>query len=184
MDIYEQIRRLDELTAYVTNELPIFAQQVAANDLAALVTNRVVQKGENFKGSGFSSYSSKTVAAWRFWGKSRNQTAEKKVRAKSKAQGALSYVEFRELNNLKTDKKNFEFTGEMWRKFGIVRTNISGQDFTISLGGTSPASQTKIDENSAREGISIIEASGTEEIIVQNTVSGWLDRQADRILNG
>ena len=170
--------------AYVTNELPVFAQQVASNDLAALVTNRVVQTGKNFKGGSFSAYSSKTVAAWRFWGKSRTQAAEKKVRAVSRAKGALSYQEFRELNNLKTDKKNFEFTGEMWRKFGIVRVDVSGQRFKISLGGTSTVAQDKIDENSNREGISIIEASTREEQIVQNTVQGWITRQADRILNG
>ena len=113
--------------AYVTNELPVFAQQVAANDLAALVTNRVVQKGENYLGSAFSPYSKNTVAAWRFWGKSRTQAAERKLRALSRAKGALSYEEFRSLNNLKTDKKNFEFTGEMWRKFGIVKVSVSGR---------------------------------------------------------
>jgi len=184
MDIYDQIRRFDELSSYITNELPVFAQQVAANDLAALVTNRVVQKGENYKGSPFSAYSTNTVAAWRFWGKSRTQAAEKRVRALSRARGALSYKGFRELNNLETSKKNFEFTGEMWRKFGIVRVDISGQRFTVSLGGTSPAAQDKIDENSAREGISIIEANEREEAIVQASVNGWLNRNADRILNG
>lgn len=183
MDIYEQIRRLDDLIAYVNNELPVFAQQVAVNDLAALVTNRVVQKGENYLGASFSPYSKNTVAAWRFWGKSRTQAAERKVRALSRAKGALSYEQFRELNNLKTDKKNFEFTGEMWRKFGIVRVDISGGNFKISIGGTSPAAQDKIGENSTREGLSIIEANEAEEALVQKTVSGWIDRQAERILN-
>lgn len=184
MDIYEQIRRFDELSSYITNELPKFAQQVAANDLQALVANRVIQKGENYLGVPFSAYSRNTVAAWRFWGKSRTQAAEKRVRALSRARGALSYTDFRELNNLETAKKNFEFTGEMWRKFGIVRVDISGQRFTVSLGGTTPAAQQKIDENSAREGISIIEATPREEQLVQAAVNGWLNRQADRILNG
>lgn len=184
MDIYEQIARFDELTEYIKNELPVFAEQVAANDLAALVTNRVVQRGENYLGSQFSPYSRNTVAAWRFWGKSRTQAAERRVRAKSRAKGALSYVEFRQLNNLKTDKKNFEFTGEMWRKFGIVRVQITGDRFKVSLGGTSTAAQDKIDENSKREGLSIIEANEAEKALVQRTVAGWIDRQAERILNG
>lgn len=183
MDIYEQINRLDELINYVNNELPIFAQNVAAADLAALVTNRVVQKGENYKGGQFSPYSTQTVAAWRFWGKSRTQAAEKKVRAQAKAKGALSYKTFRELNNLKAGAKNFEFTGEMWRKFGIVSTIRTGPNFKIKIGGTTTAAQDKIDENSAREGLSIVEASEKERQIVQQTAQGWLNRQANRILN-
>lgn len=184
MDIYEQIRRFDDLIEYVTNELPIFAQQVTANDLAAAVSSRVIDQGLNFKGQPFSPYSKKTIPAFRFWGKSRTQAAEKKVRDLARNKGALSYDGFRGLNNLRTGTKNFEFTGEMWRKFGIVRTNLLGERFTISLGGTTTAAQTKIDENSEREGVSIIEASADDEKLVQRTTQGWLDRNAERILNG
>lgn len=184
MDIYEQIERVKRLREYLTNELPVFAEQVLATDLVAVVTNRVVQKGENYLGSSFSPYSTNTVAAWRFWAKSRNQKAERKVRALARAKGALSYTEFRELNNLNTNVKNFEFTGEMWRKFGIVRVNVKGENFKISIGGTTSAAQTKIDENSKREGLSIIEASESERLLVQTTAKDWVDQQAERILNG
>lgn len=179
----EQIQRVKDLIAYINDELPIFAKQVLANDLAALVTNRVVQKGENFRGGSFSRYSSKTVAAWRFWGQSRTQAAEKKVRSLSRAKGALSYKEFRELNNLNSTKKNFEFTGEMWRKFGIVKEKKTSTGFRISLGGTTPGAQNKIDENSEREGISIIEANENEKSKVEDTTLNWVEQQAKRILD-
>lgn len=184
MDIYEKIERLKRLREYLTNELPIFAEQVLATDLIAVVTNRVVQKGENYLGVPFSPYSTNTVAAWRFWGKSRNQKAERKIRALARAKGALSYTEFRGLNNLNTNVKNFEFTGEMWRKFGIVRVNVTGERFKISIGGTTSVAQKKIDENSSREGVSIIEASEAEKTLVETTTKDWIDRQAERILNG
>lgn len=182
MTIDEQIAALDELINYIQIELPKFAEQVAANDLAALVTNRVVQRGENYQGGQFSAYSTKTVAAYRFWGKSRTQAAERRVRAASRSKTSLSYQTFREINNLNTSPKNFEFTGEMWRKFGIVRS-VLGPVFKISLGGTTKAAQDKIDANSQQEGISIIENNPQEELAVQNAISEWLTRQTDRILN-
>lgn len=183
MDIREQIARFENLIQFVDNELPRFAEQVLATDVIALVTNRVVQKGQNFKGGSFSPYSSKTVAAWRFWGQSRTQAAEKRIRAISKARGALSYKEFRELNGLKANSKNFEFTGEMWRKFGIVRRARLAEKFVISIGGTTSSAQKKIDDNSAREKISIIEASKKEEAIAEKAALAWLTQNAQRILN-
>ena len=183
MSIEDQIRRFENLVQFVDNQLPRYAEQVLATDVIALVTNRVVQKGENFRGTSFKPYSSRTVAAWRFWGQSRTQAAERRIRAISRARGALSYQQFRELNNLKSDKKNFEFTGEMWRKFGIVRSSQIGEKFVISIGGTTPSAQEKIDDNSAREGISIIEASQREETVAQNAALDWLTENAQRILN-
>ena len=183
MGIREQIQRFEDLIDFVESELPRYAEQVLASDIIALVTNRVVQRGENYLGSKFTPYSNKTVAAWRFWGKSRNQAAERRVRALSRARGALTYTEFRKLNNLNSDNKNFEFTGEMWRKFGIVKRSNLGQKFVISIGGTTPSAQTKIDENSAREGMSIIEASDKEASIAQQGAQEWLNDNAERILN-
>lgn len=184
MSIREQIERLDELIDFVENELPNYAHRVAANDLAALVAKRVIETGTNYKGGKFSPYSSNKIPAYKYWGKSRNQTAERKVRNLSKARGALSYGEFRELNNLLTTNKNFEFFGELWRKFGIVSYSNERGRFKIIIGGQTTAAQQKIDENSDREGISIIEASEQEIALIQRTTQAWLEQQADRILNG
>jgi hypothetical protein len=180
----EQAERIGELRLYIAQELPLYALRVAGADLVALITNRVVQRGEDANGAKFSPYSRNTVAAWRFWGKSRTQAAEAKVRALARARGALSYEEFRRINNLNTNIKNFEFTGEMWRKFGVIANTSDGQRFRISLGGTTPAAQRKMDDNSDREGISIIEANEQEEAAVQGSVQVWIDQQANRILNG
>lgn len=184
MTIREQIERLDELIDFVENELPDYAHRVAANDLAALVAKRVIETGTNYKGGKFSPYSSNQIPAYKFWGKSRNQTAERKVRNLSKARGALSYGEFRELNNLLTRNKNFEFFGEMWKKFGVVSYTNSGGRFKVVIGGQTDSAQRKIDENSDREGISIIEANEQEIALMQATTQAWLEQQADRILNG
>lgn len=185
MDIYSQIARFDDLILFIQNELPNYAAEVAANDLVALITNRVTIEGKDQNGNSFSSYSTNPIAAGKLWGKSRTQEAERKVRALAKARGALSYKEFREINNLKTDKKNFEFTGEMFRKFGVVR-NSSGPDgaFTVTMAGLTSEAQMKLDENSEQEGQSIIEASEEEKEIIALTLQSWFDENANRILNG
>lgn len=182
--IEEQIERLEALENFVETQLPLYAKEVLANDLVSLVTNRVVQRGENFKGVFFKQYSSKTIAAFRFWGKSRSQAAERKVRALSRAKGVLSYKDFRDINNLKSDKKNFEFTGEMWRKFGVIRVSVSSESFSVKIGGTTTTAQEKIDDNSEREKISIIEANDEEKALAEKGTSTWLEENAERILNG
>lgn len=183
MTLDEQIRRFDNLLDFLDNELPVLAEQVLATDLVALITNRVVQRGETYLGGKFKPYSRRTVAAYRFWGKSRNQAAEKKVRALARARAGITYADFRSLNNLETSVKNFEFTGEMWRLFGIRAVQRSSRTTRIQIGGTTAASQKKIDENSSREGISIIEPSQSEVNIVASTAQAWFDREASRILN-
>lgn len=180
--IDDQIRAIQDAKAFLINELPKRAKLVGAVDLIALITNRVVQRGEDYKGAPFSKYSTKPVAAFRFVGKSRTNSADRKVRAKAKAKTALTYKQFRELNNLKSDKKNFEFTNEMWRKFGIITFVSNNGNFSMEIGGTTPASQKKIDENSAREKISIIEASTREAAIVQNSLTNWMQIELTKII--
>lgn len=180
--IKEQIKAIRDAKRFIRNELPKQAKKVAKNDLVALITNRVVQKGESASGAFFSSYSTKQVAAFRFVGKSRINSADKKIRAKAKKGTALSYKEFRKLNNLKSDKKNFEFTNEMWRKFGIVTFASNNGNFSIVLGGRTKASQDKINDNSGREKISIIEASKKEVAIVTKTIKDWLLIEVKNIL--
>ena len=180
--IRDTIRQFDELLSYVDAGLQDVATAVYGTDLVALVTNRVVQRGETFNGSRFKPYSRRTVAAWRFWGKSRNQSAENKVRAISREGGALSYAEFRGLNNLNTDKKNFEFTGQMWRQFGIVKISVNDGRFKVLIAGTSKDAQQKIDENTEREGVSIIEASQDEREVATEGLRSWLDQASNRIL--
>jgi len=182
MTLAEQIAALDKLIMFVENELPKYVEQVAASDLAALVANRVITTGEDSDGAKFSPYSTNKNRAAAYIGKSRNQAAERKIKALQRAGTAISYTTFRELNNLQTDFKKYEFTSEMWKKFGVTRSDLTQDSYKITIGGTSTAAQEKIDANSAYENQSIIEASEGERVTVQNTASSWLEEQVKRIL--
>lgn len=183
MTLDDKIQRYKEFLGFIKNELPKYAILVSSNDLSALITNRVIQEGKNHTGGKFKSYSTRDVPAYKYWGKSRTQSAEKRVRTLARSRGVLDYAEFRRINNLKTDTKNFEFSGEMWRKFGVIKEQISGDKFTVILGGKTKIAQEKIDDNSDREGVSIIEASEGEIRVIEKTIQDWLNREGNRILN-
>lgn len=183
-DIEENIKRFDILIEYIEKQLPLKAQAIASNDLVAMVTNRVVQKGKDYRGQTFSAYSNIKIHAKEFIGKSRVASVDKKIQAMAKKNQLISYKEFRELNNLETSKKNFEFTGEMWRKFGVIKFVVSGDNFKIIIGGKTPEAQKKIDENSYSENESIIEANEDERKFYETTLNTWLNNETERILNG
>ena len=71
----------------------------------------------------------------------------------------------------------------MWRKFGVIRVTKNSNNFVVTLGGLNQDSQFKINVNSEREGISIIDASPSEVVIIQNILDDILDEEITKILN-
>lgn len=152
----------------------------AGADLVALVTNRVVQTGKASDGSNFTPYSDTDVPAYLFYGKSRSGGAEARVRAKGKKKEKISYRDFRELNNLNTAPKNFEFTGAMWRGFSVLNVQRSASGVTVVIGGRNEDSENKMTWNSEREKKSIIRPSRQELAIVRGNLQRWVNN----VLNG
>ena len=187
MDIRKQIERLDQLIEFVENELPRFAENVLAVDVIAQVFDRVTSTGESHTGALFTAYSTQDIPAFRFWGKSRTQTAEDKVRAlardKNKRKRVLNYQKFRDINGLNSDKKTFEFTGDMWSSLGVIETVKTATGFTTRIASKTKSGQEKIEVNSEREGLSIIEANEVERALAQQGAKEWLEDNANRILN-
>lgn len=166
------VQQIDALKERILAELPAQAKTAGA-DLAALVKNRVVQTGINAEGQAFSPYSEREVPAYLYFGRSRSQQGETRVRAKAKKREGVSYREFRELNNLNTDKKNFEFTGEMWR--GVeVQESRQGRVSVVVITGGSSAVKDKLRYATEQEKINILKPSKEEVRVIQNNLSGWL----------
>jgi hypothetical protein len=145
----------------------------AGLDLVALVTNRVVQTGKDSKGSLFSPYSTNQVPAFLYFGKSRTGGGEARVRAAAKKGQRISYRDFRVLNNLNPGPKNFEFTGLMWRGFGVVKTEKTADGVRVVLGGTNTVSDERITKNTERENKSIIQPSQQELAIISRNLQQW-----------
>lgn len=170
MNISDAIRKLDNAINYLNSGEVARDAMIAAADTSALVANRVIQKGIDEKGQPFTPYSTKVVPAWFYSGKSRNAAAEGKISKNIKEKRPISYKEFRAINNLKTDKKNFEFTGLMWRGFGVKSVSQSGNIIEIVLGGKTTESQKRFAWNSEQEGKNIALPSVAEITLIKNTI--------------
>lgn len=177
------IRKLEAAKRDLLQVAKVEATKVAF-DLAASIKHRVEDKGLDANGSKFSGYSDKGVPYFLYKNAyARVPSAYTKIEAKVKSLKQkktiggqkneftkdsdffISYKDWREANNLKTDKKNFEFSGDMWANFGTaagVDIQASGNIVKITLAGGTQDAQNKIDWNSSQEGQSIIEASVKE----------------------
>jgi hypothetical protein len=159
---------LDQFLAKIT-QTRLNIEREAANigaamgaDLSALIADRVIQRGKTAEGGSFTPYSTNETAAFFFRGKSRRGRADAQVAKLQKARTPLSYSKFRELNGLKSSPKNFEFTGEMWREFGVTATRFDGRVIYVTIGGKTELSANKMEWLSKQEGRDIIEPSKSE----------------------
>lgn len=167
MDISQFIAHLETLEATIKREV----QQttvIAANDLASVIAARVVQRGENANGQLFSPYSSTPYYASSFKGKARRNITPLARGTK------ITYGKFRELQGLNATPKNFEFTGDMWRNFGVIEVSESNGVIKANIGGKTESSAKKIAILSKQEGIDIARASASEEALVRSFYQNWL----------
>lgn len=105
---------------------------IIAKETLALVRLRIQNYGEDSEGQAFDLYSQAVLPKWFYKGKSLNKTSEDRV---DNGAWMLSYEEFREINNLRTDIKDFTFTGDMWRNVGVVSVEVSGASVSVAVGG-------------------------------------------------
>ncbi len=94
-----------------------------------------------------------------------------------KQQLGISYSEFRSLIGRVNKNKDFQLSGEMWLKFGVKRQQKNEDGFSIFIGGTTELAQNKIDWNSKREGISIVEASKEEHALVEQGIKRLIENK-------
>ncbi len=191
MTIENQISNIDQLIASIENELPQVLEQKAANDLRVMISKRVMESGTTSTGSKFSNYSTNPIYI------NTSDNSPKKVSPKGKTGKTVfaktgkphkstyfggGYNEFRDRIGRSTNK-DFFLTGEMWRKFGVKRTEKNGDKVTVVLGGTTEIAQNKIDGNSEREGISIIKPNEKEVLIVESILQRWINDLAQKAFN-
>lgn len=161
MTISEKIGQLDKIEGLLRGGAANLVAAAGA-DTCAAIAERVINKGETSDGGQFSPYSTKEVPAYWYYGRSRSGGGESKVRAAAKKKEGVSYREFREFNNLQGSPKNFSFTNEMWRGFGVKSATYQNGAFVLLIGGKTKTSDERITWMSGQEGRSIVEPSKTE----------------------
>lgn len=175
----ETAKKFSNLQRVIKKELPLFIQQRIAQNAVAMIHDRVVNRQKNYLGGSFSAYSTRPILTTGVTEKS--ATVRRKVAGSKAARRKLDwvtikaggknvslfelkggYAQLRRLEGFGNRNKSFEFTTQMWRGFGVKRKRVTPNEIIITLGGRNLESQKKIDVNSQREGINIINISDQE----------------------
>jgi hypothetical protein len=197
MTIDETIKHFKEFETFMRRDLPNELTKIAAHNTVAQIHTRVIDKQVNAKGQRFGRYSTRPTLSSGTTEKSKrvfNALAGSKkkrseldwVTIKRKGKNVHLFVvkggyqEIREIEGFSNEYKSFEFTTEMWRGFGVKRTEKSSGRFTVVLGGKNSESQNKIDWNSEREGVDIIDASRQEQNFIKKQVEIEIDKYLKR----
>lgn len=193
MTIDETINKLKAFEKKVKTDLVRDLGRVIAQDTVSQIETRVRDQQKDCRGRSFGAYSTRpmltsgeTLKSRRVWQKLASSKSKRRalnwVTIKRGGKNIHlfelkgGYAELRKLEGFNNSKKSFEFTGEMWRKFGVISSTLAGNKVIFRLGGKTQAAQDKIDYNSEREGVEITCISDTE--------TRYLQRRLNTILPG
>lgn len=192
----EAAKRFDMLEKMIERDLPTFIQERVAHSAQQLIENRVRVQGKNYRGGSFKPYSTKPILSSGTTAKSkavgnalagskskRRQLEWRTVTHKGKQVRLFivpgGYKQIRQIEGLQTGHKDFWFTTQMWGGFGVKRKSHTKNKITVTLGGTNKESQDKIDGNSEREGVNIINISDSE----LKSLAKMVDKEIQRYIN-
>lgn len=193
----EIIRHFSEFEGQLKRGLTRELQRIIMHDTVAQIHTRVTEKQIDADGRKFSAYSKKPILSSGTTAKSKrvgNQLAgSKKKRSELdwvtiKRKGLNihlfvvpgGYKQIRDIEGFSNQNKSFEFTTQMWRGFGVKRTEGGWDRFTVVCGGKNEESQDKIDWNSEREGKPIIDMSKTEQKYLVLQIEKEIDKYLKR----
>ena len=189
-------RRFQKLLDMINRELPTFIKETTALNASAAVALRVQQTGKDFRGNSFKPYSTKPILTSGTTSKGKNVwramgSAETRKRGLNwvtiKRQGKNihlfelkgGYKQLRRLEGLQTAHKDFSFSQVMWNSYGVKRTVNTNNEVVVTIGGKTQDSQDRINWNSKREGVEIINISDQElKKLAKN-----LDKQIQKYIN-
>lgn len=191
MNIDQATKEIDKLKTKLRTELAKDIVNIISQDIVSMIENRVRDKGKDANGASFGPYSRKpmltsgtTLKSRRVWramaGTKKKRNSLNWVTIKKGGKNIHlfelkgGYAQLRKLEGFTNKSKSFEFTGEMWRKFGVVRVSATSRGVTVTIGGKTTASQDKIDWNSEREGRSIIDISKQELKYLEDKVDKFI----------
>lgn len=194
MTVKEFEKKSKDLERAITTRMYDIVAAYAGLTMVSQISNRVIDTQTNAKESKFSRYSDKPVLSSGTTDRGKhvwNALASSKTKRRQLEWVTYNghrlfvvpggYAEIRRLSGELNTNKNFFWTGEMWKKFGIVKKQRTKSGFRIRLGGRSLASQDKINWNSEREGINIIDVTPEEEKELIGYIDTWIDNEIRKV---
>lgn len=188
MTVKEFESKSKNLERAITTKMFDIVAAYAGLTMVSQISNRVIDTQTNAKGSKFPRYSDKPVLSSGTTERGKhvwNKLASSKTKRKQLEWVTVNghklfvvpggYAEIRRLSGELNTNKNFFWTGEMWKKFGITKKQRTKTGFRIRLAGLNAEAQKKMDENSRREGINILDLTQQEEKELAQYIDTWID---------
>lgn len=149
--------RIKSLISEIQRKQPDIAIGVAASFLSA-IRNRVQSERVGVDGQPYSDYSTRPLSP-KTWPSlpSRGNKDSKIERAKRKDNGLFSYKTWREVNNLRTDRKDFTFTGEMFQSLQLSPVASTNKGVKVTISPRTERSKKVLEHNEKREGKPILQ---------------------------
>ena len=192
----EAAKRVNKLLQMINHDFPTFIKERTAHNAVKAIETRVQTTGRNYLGNPFKPYSTKPILTSGTTSKSKtiwNQLASSPKQRKKldwvtiKRRGKNvhlfelkgGYKEMRKRETLQTGHKDFWFSSMMWRGFGVKGVVKSKGKMVIKIGAKNQETQRKIDGNSRREGVNIIDISDQELKLLAKQI----DQQIQKYIN-
>lgn len=160
-------------------------QRRAAMDATALGTSdlksRLQLRGEKSDGSQFKPYSQAKVPRWYFRNRSRTGSGKAMDKLKKQKKWFVSYADWRKANNLRTDKKDFTFTGEMMRSIRPREVSVGGGVVSMEIGSTDKKNAQKIEWLTQQQG-ELLNLSKAEESDMTDEFGRGIERELNKLL--
>ena len=136
---------------------------IYASDLTALVTDRLLNEGENADGKKFPLYSEKQLGV-----KVAQAIVNSSNRSSAKLKkGETSYKEIRKLLGLPTDKRTHSFTNDMIKSIRPIVVDNNKYLTIVEISASDAPNQKKLNENSRKMKTNLLRANPKERELIE-----------------
>lgn len=142
MTVQEYILRLKAVKTELDNTRESTAMLIS-QDVLALQKSRIINTGKDDEGKKIGDYSKKVVPVWMYEKKEKRvSNAVEKLRKKKG--NFASYADWREVNNLPIEFKNFSFTNQMWSSIVAYVAERTEKSVTVGYTANNEKALTKL----------------------------------------
>lgn len=192
MKISQFISNIDGVINGIT-DIVIDACDVAALDAKAMLQSRIQEEGLNSSGASFEPYSKNKLPLFFFAKNSKVNVLNTlgidntgklvnkgRKGIKNPYSEGVSYEEWRKLMGLPITHVTLTVTGEMWKKIGLLGSNVDGGNIITRIGGRDPSTRQKMSWIAERRGdfmgLTNDEAEDVTGVMHQEVISRIIER--------
>jgi hypothetical protein len=147
------------------NDAQLRAATKASLNARDMIKRRVITSGENASGKKFKKYSQAQIPIQKLASRSGGQSKANALIKKGKF--TASYEEWRVINNLQVNHRDFRFTGTMWNSIKPILVKNNNSIIQIDINSDNLDERKKIQDNTNRSGNFLLPNAGELQNIIR-----------------